>query len=512
MRALIGEFGRAMAFLGGLLVVAFPLVQQHAAMVMTEVPVALFSLLATIHFGRYLDRGGARDSVLFGLFASAAILTKGSGLVLALVPVLAIVCAGRFDVLARKDFWYPVPIVVVLGGPWTWAFRRVAQAGWHDNAVSLDYMQRAASQFPAALIDGASLVISVFAIVGFVTMLVAVRRGTAPQHWAALAALVLAVLVFHTIVPASLDRRHLIQALPAWAMFCVAGIARTAGLVSTSHPRLRWAVYAAAIAGVLHTASQSPGKHSAGFGGVVADVVSQHGRSAGVFLVSSDATGEGMFIAETAMADDRPEHIVRRASKLLASQEWNGAGYRARVDGSAELIALLKQERIRFIVVDETVPESLLAPHHTLLRTTAEGSPDQFALRRTYPVTRDYLVQRPGTVFQNGIRLCEMRDAVQPRAPTRTAPDGSSFPNGTGVRPVPVQRYHRACRNAAHVAGRSEPRRRVVAVLSFHGSSPCQGCLAAGDRRRTVFIGSSERCERSGGDRLRREVLWAGRT
>jgi hypothetical protein len=409
-RALVEEFGWPLALFGGLLFLTFPLVQQHAAMVMTEMAVALFTLLATIQFGRYLDRGATRDSVLFGLFASAAILTKGSGLALALVPVIAILVTGRFGLLAQRNFWYPVPIVAVLSGPWTWAFRRTAQAGWQSKGISFGYMEQAVVQFPTALFTAASLVITLFAGIGFVTMLVAVRRGTVPRHWAAPLALVVSVLLFHMIVPASLDRRHLIPALSAWAMFGVAGIAATVRVAATSHPQLRWVAYTLAMLGLLHTAAQAPGKHAAGFARVVEDVVARHDDASGLFLVSSDATGEGMFIAETAMADHRPQHVIRRASKLLSTQAWDGSGYQAKVDGPAELIALLRQERVRFIVIDETVPASLLAPHHALLRATAASSPGQFTLRGTYPMTRDYLAARPGEPIQDGIRLYELRD------------------------------------------------------------------------------------------------------
>jgi hypothetical protein len=411
MRALIADVGPALAVLGGLLVLAFPYVQLYAAMVMTEVPVALFALLATLQFGAYRERGWTRDSVLFGLFASAAILTKGSGMALALVPVLAIAFTGRQDVLRRRNFWYSVPIVAVLCGPWTWAFRHVATVGWQQG-ITFDFTRRAVPQFSLALIGAASLVIGAFAIIGFIATLVAVHRGTTPQRWAAPAALLLSVLIFHVIVPASLESRHLVQALPAWAMFAVAGVAWTMTRTSGIHPRLRWAVYALAIVGFVHTASQWRGKQCAGFRRVVEDIVSRQDKAAGFFLVSSDATGEGMFIAETAMADDRPEHVVRRASKLLANQSWSGSAYQARVAGADALIALLKQEGIRFVVIDTTVPASLLAPHHMLLRRTAETSPGQMPLRGTYPVIRDYQARRPGAVIPDGIRVYEMRDAV----------------------------------------------------------------------------------------------------
>ncbi|MBA2305852.1 MAG: hypothetical protein H0W08_24910 [Acidobacteria bacterium] len=41
--------------------------------------------------------------------------------------------------------------------------------------------------------------------------------------WPAAAALIIGVVVFHAVVPASFGYRHLTQALPSWAMMAAAG-------------------------------------------------------------------------------------------------------------------------------------------------------------------------------------------------------------------------------------------------------------------------------------------------
>jgi hypothetical protein len=116
IRALAAQLGVAYGVLGGALFIAFPLVQQYSARVMTEVPVALFSLLATLSFARYLRRGRTSDSVIFGLFASAAIMTKGTGLALALVPPLAVLSRAA-STCEAAELWWPVAIVSLLCGP-----------------------------------------------------------------------------------------------------------------------------------------------------------------------------------------------------------------------------------------------------------------------------------------------------------------------------------------------------------------------------------------------------------
>ncbi len=98
----------------------------------------------------------------------------------------------------------------------------------------------------------------------------------------------------------------------------------------------------------------------------------------------------------------------------MSEQAWNGQHYQVLVHTESALMALLRQQKVRFLVLDSSIPASLLAPHHQLLRT-ATANPEHFTLRRTYPLTRDYLVQPAGTVFPEGISVYEVRPANQDR-------------------------------------------------------------------------------------------------
>jgi hypothetical protein len=403
------QFGIWAGALGGLIFILYPNVQQHAAMVMTEVPVALFSLLATLSFGRYLETGRTRDSVLFGVFAGAAILTKGSGLVLAVVPVLAIMATGRYDVLRRRTFWYPAVIVLALAGPWTYVFRDVARAGWQEPSVSWSYTRSALVSFPWALLTGQSPVLTICSLIGLVSVLVAVRRGSLPARWAAIAGLVVAVPLFHAIVPASSDARHLVQALPAWAMLAVCGAMLLYGYAT--QPIVRVALAVVVLAGVAHSAWPIEIKHGRGFGALAEKIVHDPAYADGIVLVSSDATGEGMFIAETAMREPRPEHIIRRASKVLARQEWHGGNYQLTASDPQALVELLQQQQVRFVVIDRSVPSTLLSAHHQLLLSTAESRPDTFALRARYPVVRGYPYRHRTVSYPDGVEVYELQGA-----------------------------------------------------------------------------------------------------
>ncbi len=410
-RALAREFAPRFAVIGAVLCVAFPLVQQHAGMVMTEVPVALWSLLATLSFARYVERERARDSVLFGLFASAAIMTKGSGFALALVPPVAILLTGRFAIVKRPGFWYPLVIVAVLAGPWTWFFREVTRAGW-DQPFSLAYASRAIFRFPFILVmRTGSLVITAFALIGVATMVADLRRRAVSPLWASLTGLIAGVVIVHGLIPASLDERHIVQALPAWGMLAVRGLVFAERWIAALDARWRWVPAAVAVAGVLHTASYLPIKAGRGFGPVAEDLLRANGSEKPIILISSDATGEGMFIAEAAMREDRPGHIIRRSSKVLAVQQWHGGNYSLAAETPEALIALLTRERIRYVVVDAAVPPMLLAPHHELLQRTVMTS-RAFVLNRTYQVRRGYPYRTYTVSSPDGIRVYELQSSA----------------------------------------------------------------------------------------------------
>jgi hypothetical protein len=97
-------------------------------------------------------------------------------------------------------------------------------------------------------------------------------------------------------------------------------------------------------------------------------------------LVSSDARGEGAFVSEVAILDDRrPSHTVDRSSKVLAQSDWLGRGYREAFVSDEELRSFLREEQYDGILVDEGIPEMFLRPHnHRIARVL--GASEAFTL------------------------------------------------------------------------------------------------------------------------------------
>jgi hypothetical protein len=411
-RALLQAVDWRAAVFGALLLVSFGLIQQYGSMVMTEIPVALFSTMAMVAFGRWLDHQRTRDSLLFGVLASMAIMTKGSGFAVGLVPPLAILFSGRVNLLKRTNLYYALGTVIVLAGPWTWMFREVTRAGWEQPHPTLDYTIRGLPYFFEGVLRSGSVIIALFGLIGTLWAIGGARGGNVPGVWISSVALVTGVVLFHSVVPASFGYRHLTQALPSWAMLATAGAVAASHWVQLRTPRLAPFVALLAIAGLLHTASSLPDAPGKGFARIVEELVERPENDGARFLIASDATGEGMFIAEVAMRERRPGHVVRRASKVLSAQAWHGGDYKTKVGDVPQVVTLLQNERIRFVVFDESNPAALEAPHMGLLRDAIESSAGGMSRIGSYPIERGYPREVRGRTFPAGVTVfCFCRTA-----------------------------------------------------------------------------------------------------
>ena len=232
---------------------------------------------------------------------------------------------------------------------------------------------------------------------------------------ASLLALILGVVIFQSIAPVGREARHLIPLLPAVLMFSVTGLGamvswsrRFAGKSAVVEGAACGSVLLAlvaipAIAGgpmppfgsIGDTVRLSPfgivSKPRGGFAPVVTVLMtlSDKQKRGGVFLVSSDSTGEGMFISEVALHEARrPEHFAKRASKELATASWSGGGYKPKFDSEGALLAWLTGSAVDFVVLDTAIPERNRKPHHAMLQRVVEAHPEQFELVASNPLIR----------------------------------------------------------------------------------------------------------------------------
>ncbi len=405
--ALRREFGHTAAALGGLLFLSLPLAREYYSMVMAETLTAGLMLAAALAFGNFLDREKKSDAIAFGILAALAILTKGTGVALVLLVPLAICFSRKWHLLATPILWASAALTAILAGPWTWYFRNEGRlkGGWLQPNPSFSFTREAAPFYANKLVISLGVVVTILACIGFLCPLLCRQKNQLPTtvpckrlgQWHAAAALIASVFLFQIIMPVGLEARHLISALPPAVMFAVAGAATLTRRFVPEH--LGSPVSTAHILGVMllplviaisittHFFRIYP-KLWSGFAPIAEVVVSESKAPHSTILVSSDASGEGMFISELAMREKRPGHIVARASKLLASMSWSGADYRARFSTDVELAAFLTKSDIATIVLDDSMPPAKRGAHADMLDRVCEENPAQFHLIADSPVVR----------------------------------------------------------------------------------------------------------------------------
>ena len=102
-------------------------------------------------------------------------------------------------------------------------------------------------------------------------------------------------------------------------------------------------------------------------------------------LVSSEGDGEGPFIARMAELDHmRLDHVVLRASHVLADSDWNGGDYKLLMHSSAEIADYLSQVPIGAVVIDRT-SRKLPNLHQPLLEQAIASHPEQWTLAGVFP-------------------------------------------------------------------------------------------------------------------------------
>jgi hypothetical protein len=364
------RFGWLVGALAGLLLICLPIVQLYSDEVMAESLLAIVSFAAAICFARYLETEHWHDSALFGVFASLAIMTKGNGWDLAFVPPIALILTRRFRLLTRWTFWLPAVIVAILCAPWQLLTMSMAQRGWGGgDEPSLGYTFSALREFLPLLADLLGWGLTPLVLLGIaVTIVIPYFKKSVDPEWATMFALIPAAWIFHSIVPAGVESRKLIIAVPAMILFLFAGGSWLAS-------RLRWnpawiATAALVIFGIQKFAI--PAEFHFGYTEAARFVHDQTDFRNARILVSSERDGEGMFVSELAMADTRPGHQVLRATKVLSQTDWNGRVFVCFYRTPEALLKYFREAGISVVVSDTLPPINSFEFQHVLTDTIAK--------------------------------------------------------------------------------------------------------------------------------------------
>ncbi len=392
-------FGNTSAILAAALLVCVPLVQNSTDEEMAETLLVVFCFWSTIYFSRYLESGAQSDSVWFGIHFSLAVLTKGSGWLLVLVPPVALVLTRKYRYLLRSSFWYGVVLIAILCLPWQVLTLHSAARGWSGGSeASIQYTATALGQFLVLLTSILGPVLSAVAALGiFVYVIVPMFSRPIPAVPAVMFGLIVSDWIFHSLVPAGVEDRKMIIAVPAMIYFLFAGGIWLADQIPLGVQMARWRRGIIAVLAAIAfatTAFTIPRASHLGYAEAARFIVSNPSLHNASLIVSSGSIGEGLLISEIAMCQPRPHDTILRATKQLAHVDWGGTHYRSFYNTPVELLRYLHDAHIAGIVLDD-YPDQSTFPHQQLVERTIKENPGDFQLLGAFPGRAS---NRPGQV------------------------------------------------------------------------------------------------------------------
>ncbi len=380
------EFGaHAIGIAGGLLFLSIPLVRLYGGTVMADLPVSLFCFWATLYWARYLDSGRQKYAIAFSALAALAILTKGNGFALLLVPPATILLGRRFELVKNWRLWLSgSPILLCL--PWSLLTRGLVTPTMQYRA-SWQFFARAIRFYSANLLTVTGVFICLLSVLGVLSLIPALKNRTIPGLWLSLLALLAATLLFHSVVPAGLEPRYLLMVIPCIVLFTVRGAKYLVSQLSFvgSNKALRIEALLVSVGAALALASPTDSARPRGFAEAAACLTSRSEFAQPVILVSSEDDGEGPLIARIAELDQpRPNHIVLRASRTLADSDWNGRDYRLRLHTPDQVENYLESVPVSTVVIDRTnyaLPNS----HQPLLEEAIAANAQKWRFAGVFP-------------------------------------------------------------------------------------------------------------------------------
>ena len=383
-RPFLGTIG---AVISAVLLLLLPIDQKLTSEVMLDLPLALIMLLVMAAYARYLETEKTADALTFGVWAAVALLVKYNALALGLLPPLCIVLTGRYYLLRRKSFWLPAVPVIVIAGPWYFIMRNfihyAAEPGKDAWTIPVAIVANA-----KGMVFIAGPLMFLLAVVGF-----ALRRGDISRRMefrskegalcTAAAAIIVSLFVFHSFIYPIYEPRYLFPAIPALILLASQSIKYMYPVLS-ERPILAGGAVLLLLTVHVGSTFALPSKRTSAYV-KVADAVNAAGlQHSQAVLVSAEGIGEGMLTAEFTMRDQRPDHYVVRATKVLAKQTLMGDNYQLKYKSPDEIMSLLDSIPIAIVVIQKC-PVGRCGEHENILIEAASRYPQRLQLLSVIP-------------------------------------------------------------------------------------------------------------------------------
>ena len=381
---------RVLAAAAGMGVAALPMALKLSLHVMSDVLLALLCLWAAILWARYLRMPSIRRALVWGCVASAAILTKGSGIGLCLLPPLATLLAGKWRLALTGSWWCSALPVAVLAAPWMLYSTGISKEGmtelspWQYFLQALPYHLKAMPVvfgWPFTILGAAGIVGGL--ISGW-------RRKALLPETASLTGMAFGMTAVLLLVPVGLSMRYMLTLAPAMLM----AVAAALHWIPRQGKLTLWgkalSIFACNL--LLLPPSILLRKEVSGFDtAVTRSGISASGTSRENWLVGSDPRGEGAVIAAAAFdCPLRSRFLLRvyRGSKELSSSDWMGRGYKPAFNTPKELLEHLDRLKITRVFVDLSVPANQRKEHERLLEAALVNSHASWAMEFEQTVKR----------------------------------------------------------------------------------------------------------------------------
>lgn len=393
-----------LAIFAGCLVIASPLSQAQASMVMAEIPLALFSLLALLAFIRFLDSGRTFDALAFGALTTVAIMTKGNAWLIFLVVPAALLLTGRLRLLLARGWWLAVATVALICVPYTFISMRIVTQGWDSQSLPPpDFLTLAVWKNSIFIMDMLGPALTALALLGLL-----IRVRPKDSFWLVMGLYGFAILGFHVAVPTSIEPRKLYQIVPVMAIFAAAGLDFLARRLPVPPQVSPYAAAAAGLALFLLTFRLLT-PFVPGFGAAVEQAISRPDSADAVVLISSERImedSEAAIIAEWIERDRQRGTFLARGNKLLSAP----ASVNRRLDflpvyrSPDELRTLLDEVPVAYVIVHTAPVHAHLGQrpyrHHLELQRFLESQPE--AWENVYHSTKSSLGdQHQLTLYRN---------------------------------------------------------------------------------------------------------------
>jgi hypothetical protein len=344
---------------------------ESIALLMLDQALALLSLLAALSWAAYAESRRWLPALLFALFSTAAIMTKGNGLLLAILPLLYVGLTGRWTSLLDVRAITAALVTGALTLPWYIVTYGISSDGFNYSFGMTYAVESLTSNF-GYLSD--NLTPLALALAGFGVWTAYRDRLRDPERWsgvATMASLVLATLILQAAVPAAIQDRYMAPALPAVIVLAMVGLhqlflrlARRGTHASRVAIAVSIALFIVMVFPGLRQLVQFHTKTDLRMASVVELLLPVDRPTA--WLVDGGAGAEGALIAQMALHDAERRHFVLRASKFLHSQDFMGRDYELIFDTATGVRRALDEAGIQGVIAMRMDGQKRL-PHSDLL-------------------------------------------------------------------------------------------------------------------------------------------------